>query len=857
MNNSQTDLFEGLNSAQKAAVQCTEGPSLIIAGAGSGKTRVLTCRVAHILEGDCRPGEVMALTFTKKAAGEMKERVARLVGERKARWIQMGTFHSIFIRFLREYADRLGYPEHFTIYDQTDSRSVIKQCIKELELDDKNYKPAVVQSAISRAKNDLLTVNGYRADVESMERDQAARRPRVADVYELYQKKCLAAGAMDFDDILLQMNILLKRFPDACQSIAGRFRYILVDEYQDTNRAQYLILRRLAEPHHNLCVVGDDSQSIYGFRGARIENILRFKQDYPEAKEFRLEQNYRSTQTIVEAANSLIAHNERRLKKKCFSQAGKGEPICVIKAYTESEEAHLIASAIVERIYSTKASYDSFAILYRTNAQSRAFEEALRKRNLPYRIYGGHSFYERAEIKDMLAYFKLAVNPQDNESFRRVINVPARGIGDTTIERLSAAASAAGCPLYNAPLLENEKLYAVGLKDTAIKKLRDFVAMMEPLAEMTETSDCYELAARIGDATGYLLSLKNDNSPEGLGRFENVEELFNSIKEYSEEEAEMRQVLAEDGEEAVDTTVTLGDYLENIYLLSEAEKDDTQDPDRDQTNKIVLMTVHAAKGLEFPYVFIAGMEENLFPSESMNDTPDKIEEERRLFYVALTRAEKAVTVSYSQNRRKWGSEESNRPSRFLREIDRQYYAIEPDSDENRYDPFPQTRFGRSDFETFRRPSTGRGTSSAGWQSSSSGWQSGASGRQSGASGWQSPSSERGYAGGSYSGGNPAGGRPAAGRPTSGSAAASRPTAGSPATGSRPTSRPAAAHTPSPGFAPSPVADLQVGQRVEHDRFGYGTILSMEGDGPNRKAVVSFENSGEKTLLLKFAKLRIV
>ena len=327
MNNSQTDLFEGLNSAQKAAVQCTEGPSLIIAGAGSGKTRVLTCRVAHILEGDCRPGEVMALTFTKKAAGEMKERVARLVGERKARWIQMGTFHSIFIRFLREYADRLGYPEHFTIYDQTDSRSVIKQCIKELELDDKNYKPAVVQSAISRAKNDLLTVNGYRADVESMERDQAARRPRLADVYALYQQKCLAAGAMDFDDILLQMNILLKRFPDACQSIAGRFRYILVDEYQDTNRAQYLILRRLAEPHHNLCVVGDDSQSIYGFRGARIENILRFKQDYPEAKEFRLEQNYRSTQTIVEAANSLIAHNERRLQKKCFSQAGKGEPI--------------------------------------------------------------------------------------------------------------------------------------------------------------------------------------------------------------------------------------------------------------------------------------------------------------------------------------------------------------------------------------------------------------------------------------------------------------------------------------------------------------------------------------------------
>ena len=801
MNNSQTDLFEGLNSVQKAAVLCTEGPSLIIAGAGSGKTRVLTCRVAHILEGDCRPGEVMALTFTKKAAGEMKERVAALVGERKARWIQMGTFHSIFIRFLREYADRLGYPEHFTIYDQTDSRSVIKQCVKELELDDKNYKPAVVQSIISMAKNSLVTVGAYRTDVETTERDRAARRPRLADVYELYQKKCLAAGAMDFDDILLQMNILLKKFPDACAEIASRFRYILVDEYQDTNHAQYVILRRLAEPHHNLCVVGDDSQSIYGFRGARIENILRFKRDYPEAKEFRLEQNYRSTQTIVEAANSLIAHNERRLRKECFSRAGVGEKIGVIKAYTDSEEAQLVASSIIERIYSTKASYDSFAILYRTNAQSRAFEEALRKRNLPYRIYGGHSFYERAEIKDMLAYFKLTVNPQDNESFRRVINVPARGIGDTTVERLAAVASAAGCPLYNAPLLENEKLYAAGLKDAAIKKLRDFVAMMEPLCERTEHADCYELAVQIRSATGYLASLQSDVSIEGISRLENVEELFNSIQDFSEEETEMRKILADDGEEAVDTTVTLGDYLENIYLLSEAEKDDTQDPDREQTNKIVLMTVHAAKGLEFPYVYIAGMEENLFPSEMMNDTPDKIEEERRLFYVALTRAQNAVTVSYAQNRRKWGSEESTRPSRFLREIDRKYYAVPPDTDANRYDPFPQTRFRASDFQTYRQPQEQRP--------------------------WQRPS-----------------------------AASRTQPATTPQRPIRPTPPPPA-HTPSAGFAPSPVAALQVGQRVEHDRFGYGVILSLEGEGPNRKAVVAFDTSGQKTLLLKFAKLRIV
>ena len=795
MNNSQTDLFEGLNSAQKAAVECTEGPSLIIAGAGSGKTRVLTCRVAHILEGDCRPGQVLALTFTKKAAGEMKERVALLVGDRKARWIQMGTFHSVFIRFLREYASQLGYPEHFTIYDQTDSRSVIKQCIKELELDDKNYKPAVVQSIISMAKNSLVTVAGYRANVENMERDRIARRPRLADVYQRYQEKCRAAGAMDFDDILLQMNILLARFPEACQDIASRFRYILVDEYQDTNHAQYMILRRLAEPHHNICVVGDDSQSIYGFRGARIENILRFKKDYPEAKEFRLEQNYRSTQTIVAAANSLIAHNERRLRKECFSRAGVGEKIGVIKAYTESEEAHLIASSIVERIYADKASYDAFAILYRTNAQSRAFEEALRKRNLPFRIYGGHAFYERAEIKDMLAYFKLAVNPRDDESFRRVVNVPARGIGDTSIERLAVAAATARCPLYNAPLLENEKLYAAGLKDAAIKKLREFVALMEPLSEKTEKADCYELALEIGQVSGYLAALKNENTPEGLARFENVEELFNSIKEYSEEESEMRQILSEDGEAPVQGVVTLGDYLENIYMLSEAEKDDTQDPDRDQTNKIVLMTVHAAKGLEFPYVYIAGMEENLFPSESMNDTPDKIEEERRLFYVAITRAEKAVTVSYAQNRRKWGSSETTRPSRFLKEIDRKYYAVEPDTDNNRYDPFPQTRFRQSDFETFRRPSV-----------------------------TQRPAPSQ--------------------RPVPPQQRPVRPTP------------PPPAHTPSPGFSPSPIADLRVGQRVEHDRFGYGTILSLEGDGPNRKAVVYFETGGQKTLLLKFAKLRI-
>lgn len=766
MNNSDTDYIKGLNSAQEAAVTNIEGPSLIVAGAGSGKTRVLTCRVAHILQhGECTPGQILALTFTKKAATEMKERIAGLVGEARARWIFMGTFHSIFIRFLRQYASLLGYPEQFTIYDQTDSRSIVKQCIKELQLDEKVYKPNVIQNVISRAKNDLVTVGGYRASAERMQADMMARRPRTADVYALYQQKCRESGAMDFDDILFNMNVLLRDFPDACSEIAARFHYIMVDEYQDTNYAQYIILRKLAAPHRNICVVGDDSQSIYSFRGARIENILRFQKDYPESGIYRLEQNYRSTQTIVNAANSLISHNEGRIKKECYSKAETGDKINIIKAFTEAEEAYLIVASICDRINLSKAQYDSFAVLYRTNAQSRAIEEALRKRNLPYRIYGSHSFYDRAEIKDMLAYFKLIVNPLDNESFRRVVNVPARGIGGTSIERLASVASQCGCTLFQACSLPAETLAAVGLKDAAVRKFRAFRDTIAPLTVKVSSSDCYDLAVEAGNVTGYLTALKADNTPEGMARFENVEELFNSMKEYSEEETELRRELAEEDDLQTVSTVTLSDYLENIYLLSEAEKDDTQDPDLEDSNKITLMTVHASKGLEFPYVYIAGMEENLFPSESMNGSPQEIEEERRLFYVAVTRAMKAVTVSYSQNRRKWGSEESNPPSRFLREIDSKYYS----------NPLftPRTEFV-SQMESRPLP--------------------------------------------------------------------------------KPSARPVAG--PRTDFKPSPISELRVGQRVEHDRFGFGTIVSFDGHGPDLKAVVNFENSAPKTLLLKFAKLRI-
>ena len=776
MNNSDTDYIKGLNSAQEAAVTNIEGPSLIVAGAGSGKTRVLTCRVAHILQhGECTPGQILALTFTKKAATEMKERIAGLVGEARARWIFMGTFHSIFIRFLRQYASLLGYPEQFTIYDQTDSRSIVKQCIKELQLDEKVYKPNVIQNVISRAKNDLVTVGGYRASAERMQADMMARRPRTADVYALYQQKCRESGAMDFDDILFNMNVLLRDFPDACSEIAARFRYIMVDEYQDTNYAQYIILRKLAAPHRNICVVGDDSQSIYSFRGARIENILRFQKDYPESGIYRLEQNYRSTQTIVNAANSLISHNEGRIKKECYSKAETGDKINIIKAFTEAEEAYLIVASICDRINLSKAQYDSFAVLYRTNAQSRAIEEALRKRNLPYRIYGSHSFYDRAEIKDMLAYFKLIVNPLDNESFRRVVNVPARGIGGTSIERLASVASQCGCTLFQACSLPAETLAAVGLKDAAVRKFRAFRDTITPLTVKVSSSDCYDLAVEAGNVTGYLTALKADNTPEGMARFENVEELFNSMKEYSEEETELRRELAEEDDLQAVSTVTLSDYLENIYLLSEAEKDDTQDPDLEDSNKITLMTVHASKGLEFPYVYIAGMEENLFPSESMNGSLQEIEEERRLFYVAVTRAMKAVTVSYSQNRRKWGSEESNPPSRFLREIDSKYYS----------NPLftPRTEFvSQMEPRPLPKPSA----------------------------------------------------RPAAGL----------------------SARPVTAPAPRTDFKPSPISELRVGQRVEHDRFGFGTIVSFDGHGPDMKAVVNFDNSAPKTLLLKFAKLRI-
>ena len=636
MENNTSAILEGLNSVQRQAVSCVEGPVLIVAGAGSGKTRVLTSRIAYILASGCSPDRVLALTFTKKAASEMKERIAAMVGERKARKLYMGTFHSVFIRFLREFAPSLGYPENFTIYDTSDSISAIKTCLKELQLDEKVYKPKDVLARISMAKNNLVTPEAYAANVQAVQNDAAKKKPRICDIYRLYARKCLQAGVMDFDDILLNMNILLKDNREALESVAGRFSYIMVDEYQDTNYAQYVILKKLSSPHSNICVVGDDSQSIYAFRGAKITNILNFQKDYKDTRIFRLEQNYRSTRTIVDAANSLIAKNSARIPKKCFSEGEEGEKIRLINAYTEQEEALLIASSIISRIQADHAQYQDFAILYRTNSQSRALEEALRKRNLPYVIYSGNSFYERAEVKDMMAYLKLVVNPNDDESFKRIVNKPARGIGDTSLAALMAAASDRSVSLYAAGLADGLESY--GLKQAAILRIRSFCEMIFLLNARSAKEAAHDVAVSAAVDSGLLAALKSDNSIEGQSRTANVEELLNSVSVFTEERRnEYFEEMQADGTvgEGVELTaadlpvVTLNEYLENVSLLSAVDMED----DEDSANRITLMTVHSSKGLEFPYVYVAGMEENLFPSGGFLASESDIEEERRLFYV--------------------------------------------------------------------------------------------------------------------------------------------------------------------------------------------------------------------------------
>ena len=783
MENNVRAILDSLNDEQGKAVQCTEGPVLIVAGAGSGKTRVLTSRVAYLLAGGADPARILALTFTKKAAGEMKERIALLVGAYKARRVVMGTFHSVFVRFLREWAESLGYPQQFTIYDQSDSTAAVKAAIKELGLDDTVYKPRDVLSRISSAKNNLITVSAYRSDRGAIQADTYSKKPRIVDVYERYQQNLRKSGVMDFDDILVNMNILLRDNPQALQSIASRFSYIMVDEYQDTNYAQYLIIKKLAQGHRNICVVGDDSQSIYAFRGAQIQNILNFKKDYPECRLFRLERNYRSTPNIVEAANSVIEHNAGRIPKKCYAQGDPGEKLKLIQAYTEQDEAVEIVSAIQKRMRTDGAAYQDFAILYRTNAQSRALEEQLRRRNIPYIVYSGNSFFERAEVKDMLSYFKLVVNPLDEESFKRVVNKPARAIGDTSVKALIAAALAHGTSLFRAAFLDD--LEQFGLRSAAVLKIRAFCAMIDALHQKIKTTGAFDLAREIADKSGLYAFYKDDTSIEGQARFANVEELVNSVAAFEEERR--------DEAEGAEDIFTLDDYLENVSLLSNVDLVDEDDTN----NKVALMTVHSAKGLEFPYVFVAGMEENLFPSQSMLLSQKDIEEERRLFYVAITRAGKAVSLSYAGTRMRNGRHESNSPSRFLREIDSQYLdrPLEDDSFGVSGAFGSGGGFGRSGFaQSYARP--------------------------------PKPSSESR--------------RPEPARsPISPVPAQSKP-----------------AYTPDPDFVPLPMTEFRVGQRIEHNRFGPGEILDITGTVPELKARVRFDTLGEKLLLLKYAKMRL-
>ena len=667
MENNVRAILDGLNEEQEKAVRCVDGPVLIVAGAGSGKTRVLTSRVAYLLALGADPSRILALTFTKKAAGEMKERIARMVGSWKARRVVMGTFHSIFVRFLREYAASLGYPENFTIYDQSDSTSAVKTVIKELGLDDSTYKPRDVLARISNAKNYLITPRAYREDRNSQIADSHAKKPRMADIYDRYQARLKQSGVMDFDDILVNMNILLRDNKEALDNIAARFSHIMVDEYQDTNYAQYLIIRKLAAKHHNICVVGDDSQSIYAFRGAQIQNILNFKQDYKDCKVFRLERNYRSTSTIVDAANSLIEHNTGRIPKHCYADGPQGEKIHVLKTWSEQDEAIEIVSAIQDRVRKDGAQYQDFAILYRTNAQSRPLEEQLRRRNIPYIVYSGHSFFDRAEVKDLMGYFKLVVNPLDDESFKRVVNTPARGIGDTSIHALEEAARAGQTSMFQAAF--SDGLEAFGLRNAGIQKIRTFCMMIDGMHRKFKQTDAFELATEIADKSGILALYKADQSIEGQSRLANVEELINSVAAFIEER--------EEEAEGAEATFTLDDYLENVSLLSTVDMENEEDTN----NKVALMTVHSAKGLEFPYVFVAGMEDNLFPSQSMLLALKDIEEERRLFYVAVTRAGKVVTLSYAGTRMRNGRHESNSPSRFLREIDSKYLDRPIDSED--------------------------------------------------------------------------------------------------------------------------------------------------------------------------------
>ncbi len=766
--------LEELNETQRLAVENIHGASLIIAGAGSGKTRVLTYRITHLLKNGIKPGSILALTFTNKAAREMKDRIASMVGQNTSRHLWMGTFHSIFSRILRTEAEIIGYPSTFTIYDSADSKNLIKSIIKDMSLDDKTYKPNVVASRISAAKNNLVSSEVYATLPETAEYDQSIKMPLIGVIYKEYAKRCFLAGAMDFDDLLLKTNALLRNHPEILAKYQRIFQYILVDEYQDTNHSQYMIIKKLAATHNNICVVGDDAQSIYSFRGARIENILNFQKDYPEHKVFKLEQNYRSTQNIVDAANSVIAKNKRQLHKNVFSEKEKGTLIKVMSAITDNEEGYLVANEIGDTRMREHYQFSDYAILYRTNAQSRIFEESLRKRNIPYKIYGGLSFYQRKEIKDLLSYFRLVINPKDNEAFKRIINYPARGIGQTSLTKLEQFAAQNNLCMWefatNIPLLLSEFN-----KGTAAK-INEFTRLVEIFREKLETHNAFELASEIATGSEIMKDLYKDQTPEGVSRFENIQELLNGIQEFSIS-------AREEG-----TPGQLNNYMEDVALLTDQDSDKPEDTDR-----VTMMTIHSSKGLEFKNVFIVGIEENLFPSnQNGQKTAEDFEEERRLFYVAITRAEQHLYLSYARQRYKWGKLDFCNKSRFIDEIDPQYLDMPTEKDPVFYNENQDISFATP------KP-----------------------------------------------------------KPLIATVPGLRNSTSSQPDMFRKLTKLREAKSATDAFEYSNPEDIQAGMLVEHQRFGRGKVLQMEGKSPDIQATVFFQNTGKKQLLLKFAKLRII
>ena len=785
-------ILEGLNPAQREAVINYDTPSLIIAGAGSGKTRVLTSRIAYMLEQGINPDNILALTFTKKAANEMRERIETMVGSASRR-IQMGTFHSIFARILRENAEHIGFTKEFTIYETTDSRNLIKTIIKERGLDDEKYKPNVIHSRISTAKNSLITPGAYAANAALTGDDRTRQVPEFSNIYIEYCRRCKQNNAMDFDDLLLQTNILLRDCQAVLAEYQQRFQYILVDEYQDTNYAQYLIIRRLSQLHSKVCVVGDDAQSIYSFRGAKIENILSFQRDYPTAKVFKLEQNYRSTQTIVDAANSVIDHNARRMKKRCFSEGDIGEKIRIFKAYTDREEAETVIIDLRDRVREGGDNWADAAILYRTNNQSLVLEDALRRKGIPYKIYKGNSFYEHKEIKDLLGYIRLIINPKDNEAFKRVINTPARGIGATTVDRIEAIAKTKGCSMWEAVDSLVSETAQDSVERAIVKKVSDFVSLIHTLSLEREVKNIYDFGMETATRSGLLTFYRTQNTPEATSAIQNIEELLNTMQEYSERtESEIRNKEREEFDRP-----TIEEWLGNVMLMTDMDNDDPEN-----NNKVTLMTVHSAKGLEYNYVYIVGCEENLFPSLMAMEGADGIEEERRLFYVALTRAKKLATLTCADMRFRWGQMNFSTPSRFLTEIDPQYTESDFDLRATRRNRELNTeKEGDSAIEVLRRRYDVR---------------------------YQQQKQNR-----------------------------PQPEARPEQRVQTPTYNTERLRRVESGISKATTTEpsmYSVGERVSHPKFGVGNITAIEPLATDHKLVINFEQFGQKILLAKLAKL---